>query len=120
MPEDQKSAAEDTDLVNEPAENTAADEALIDEEHDNGTPNDDDAESGDETGLEETEDGLEEESEQLEEKAKSFFHDNPLVVALHNLLAGHKVKNSDGSYTINVPDEHVGAAHDALADATKT
>lgn len=95
MPDDMKNAADDADLMNEPVENTAVD-PMIDPVHDNGTPND------------------------IEEKVKSFFHDNPLVVALHNLLSGHKVKNDDGSYTIKAADEHVGAAHDALADATKT
>lgn len=110
-------ASDDADLVNEPAENTAVSDedkaagVLTHPEHE---------EVDDETGLDETEDNLEKEGEQLEEKAENFFHDNPLVVALHNLLAGHKVKNADGSYTIKVDDEHVGAAHEALSDATKT
>lgn len=112
-------ASDDADLVNEPAENTAvsaedkATGVLTHPEHEGV---DDDAEDG----LEETEANLEKEGEQLEEKAKDFFHDNPLVVALHNILSGAKTKNPDGSYTITVPDEHVGAAHEVLSDATKT
>lgn len=93
MPDEIKN---DADLVNEPAENTA--------------------EAEPENELEEIEDDAETEGEEVEE----FFYDNPLVALIHSLLSGHKVKNDDGSYTIKVADEHMEAAHDALADATKT
>lgn len=54
----------------------------------------------------------------LTEDVEEFFSSNPLVVALHNLLSGHKIKNDDGTYTLTVKDEHVGDAHDALASAS--
>lgn len=103
---------------------------LVDEEHDNGTPNDDDLadDSEDEESAEDSEGDTPQEAMATDEDADGVpdapgdtdweEHGPVLWRLLHKFIGSPKQKH-DGHYQIKVDDKTVGDTHDAIA-AIKT